>query len=210
MNDIRIKNFLSPYVRFVNACPAVKEADFYYGNTLVAHELGFGCFTRYEKVSAGVQEFRITKAGKKDEVIASIKVPFGQGEVYTIALVHSDGGSMAYAIIEPTERSDTQYGHLRVCHLSPNLSQLDISLNGHDILGAIDYLEISRYICVSPGKYEIRINTSADGVLKLVMPNQFIKEGNYNTLYITGLSNDTPCLMGILTVDAASYTGYYL
>ncbi len=210
MSEIRVDNFLSPYVRFVNASPSVAGADFYHGNTLLQPNLGFGCFSTYFKVPKGVQEFRITEAGNKDNVLATVKLPFGHGEVYTVAAVHSDGSTMAYGVAEPTERKDTDYGHLRVCHLSPNLGSLDISANGHDILGSIDYLELSRYICMSPGKYEFRVRRTEDKALKLVMPNQQVQKGKYNTLYIIGLSNETPCLMGILTVDAASYTGYYL
>lgn len=210
MSEIRIDKFLSPYVRFVNACPSVEKADFYYGNTLIQPSLGFGCFSAYYKVSKGLQEFTVTEAGNKSRVLASIKLPYNNGEVYTVALVHSDGSSMAYGIAEPTERSDIDYGHVRVCHLSPNLGSLDISCNGHDLLGGIDYLELSRYICLKPDLYEFRARESTGGALKLVMPNQNVQKGKYNTLYIVGLSNEKPCLMGIFTVDAASYTGYYL
>ena len=210
MNEIRIENFLYPYVRFVNACPGIAGADFYWGNTLSAPNLGFGCFSRYVQIKKGMQEFVVTEAGNKDKVLARINLPFGQGEVYTVALAHSDGGAMAYGITEPLTRTDTDYGHIRICHLSPNLGGLDISANEYDILNGIDYLEISRYICMSPDCYEFRARQNSDSVLKLVMPNQNINAGKYNTLYIIGLSNETPELMGILTVDAASYTGYYL
>ena len=208
MSDIRIENFLYPYVRFVNACPSVKSADFYHGNTLVAPNLGFGCFSAYIRVPRGAQEFRITESGNKDNVIASITLPFGQGEVYTVAAVHSDGSAMAYGIAEPTARENTQYGHVRICHMSPSLGELDINANEHKILGNIDYLEVSRYICISPGKYEFSAMETSGGSPKLVMPNQVVKPGNYNTIYIIGNSGDN--LMGIFTVDAASYNGYYL
>ncbi len=210
MQNIKIQNFLSPYVRFVNASPGVEKADFYHGNTLLQPNLSFGCFSTYFKVPNGVQEFKITQAGNKDNVLSTVKLPLGHGEVYTVAAVHSDGGTMAYGIMEPTERKDTEYGHVRVCHLSPNLSSLDVSANGHDILGGIDYLEVSRYICMTPDNYEFRFRQVGDGTLKLIMPNQRVQKGKYNTLYVIGLSNETPCLMGIFTVDAASYTGYYL
>lgn len=210
MSDIRIDTFLSPYVRFVNACPSVKSADFYYGNTLIQPSLGFGCFSAYYKVPKGLQEFVITEAGNRNNVLATVKLPFGHGDVYTVAAVHSDGSTMAYGIMEPTERKDTDYGHIRVCHLSPNLGSLDISANGYDILGSIDYLELSRYICIKPDMYEFRAKQNFDGALKLIMPNQNVQKGKYNTIYIVGLSNENPCLMGIFTVDAASYTGYYL
>ena len=210
MSEIRIENFLYPYVRFVNACPCTAGADFYWGNSLVSPNLGFGCFSSYVQVKRGMQEFTVTEAGNKNKVLARISLPFGQGEVYTVALAHSDGGAMAYGIAEPVTRKDTDYGHIRICHLSPNIASLDVSANGHDILNGIDYLEVSRYICMSPGCYEFRAKQAADSVGKLIMPNQNIKAGKYNTLYIMGLSDKQPSLMGILTVDAASYTGYYL
>ena len=36
MNEIRIENFLYPYVRFFNASPNLQNADFYIGNSLAA------------------------------------------------------------------------------------------------------------------------------------------------------------------------------
>lgn len=210
MEDIRIQNFLYPYVRFLNAAPSLAGVDFYNGNTLVSPDLSFGCFSPYIRVPKGTQEFKITEAGNKDKVIATITLPFEQGEVYSVAAVHSDGSVMAYGISEPTVRENTNYGHVRICHLSPNFGEMDVSANGHGILGNIDYLELSKYICISPGKYEFRMSQTGDNVLKLVMPNQNLKSGRYNTVYVVGLSDGDPSLMGILSVDAASYTGYYL
>ena len=210
MSDIRIDNFLYPYVRFLNAVPGGEKLDFYRGNTLVVPGLDFGCFSGYERVSPGTQEFRITTAGNKDDIIATLNLPFEKGEVYTIAAVRSDGNIMAYGISEPTERSGTEYGHLRICHLSPDFGEMDISANGYPILKNIDYLEVSKYICMKPDKYEFRASRSADNALKLVMPNQHLIAGKYNTIYVIGLSDSTPSLMGVLSVDAASYTGYYL
>ena len=210
MNDIRIENFLYPYVRFLNATPSEAGVDFYRGNSLVAPNVGFGTFSAYDRVSPGTQEFRITRAGNKDDVLATLSLPFEKGEVYTIAAVHSDGSTMAYGISEPTERNDTQYGHLRICNLSPDFGEMNVDANGHMILGGIDYLEISKYMCMTPDKYEFRAKRAKDNALKLVMPNQNLRDGKYNTLYIVGLSDANPSLMGILSVDAASYTGYYL
>ncbi|MBO5008602.1 MAG: DUF4397 domain-containing protein [Clostridia bacterium] len=210
MDSIRIENFLHPYVRFLNASPTLASADFYHGNTLAAPNMGFGCFSSYVKVPRGTQEFKITEAGNKDKVIATLSLPFNQGEVYTVAAVHSDGVTMAYGIAEPTNRENTDYGHLRICHLSPSLGDLDISANGHKILGNIDYLEISKYMCISPGKYEFRAIDADSGRIKLAMPCQFVRPGKYNTVYIVGAENTSAPLMGLFSVDAASYTGYYL
>ncbi len=210
MNDIRIENFMYPYVRFLNACPSLTGADFYLGNSLASPSLGFGCFSGYVKVPRGMNEFRITKADDKDNVIATLTLPFKQGEVYTVAAVHSDGSTMAYGISEPTDRKNTEYGHLRVCHLSPMTGNLDINANGYRILEDIDYLELSKYMCVSPGKYEFSFFDAKGNNAVLVMPNQNVLPGKYNTLYIVGNDTEKAPLMVLFSVDAASYTGYYL
>lgn len=210
MGDIRIENFLYPYVRFLNASPSVEKADFYLGNSLASPSLGFGCFSGYVRVPVGVSEFKITKAGNKNDVIATISLPFKQGEVYTIATVHSDGNTMAYGIKEPSERDNINYGHLRVCHLCPALGSVDVKANEYNILGDIDYLEISKYICLLPGKYEFAFSDANTNNAKLVMPCQNVLPGKYNTLYIVGNNTEKAPLMGLFSVDAASYLGYYL
>lgn len=210
MDNIRIENFLYPYVRFLNASPSLENADFYLGNSLASPSLGFGCFSGYVRVPLGVSEFKITEAGNKDKVIATIKLPFKQGEVYTVAAVHSDGSTMAYGIKEPAQRENTKYGHVRVCHLSPILADTDVNANGYKILGNIDYLEISKYICLLPGKYEFSFFDTQSGNAKLVMPCQNVLPGKYNTLYLVGNDTEKAPLMGLFSVDAASYTGYYL
>ena len=210
MDDIRIENFMYPYVRFLNACPALSQADFYLGNSLASPTLGFGCFSGYVKVPVGMNEFRITKPEDKGNVLAGVTLPFKQGEVYTVAAVHSDGATMAYGISEPAERENTQYSHLRVCHLSPGVASANISVNNSEILKNIEYLEISKYICITPGEYQFDISDYPNDDKVITMPCQKLLPGKYYTLYLVGNGTEKAPLMGLLSVDAASYTGYYL
>lgn len=210
MNDIRIENFLYPYVRFFNASPNLQNADFYIGNSLVASRLGFGVFSPYVKVNKGRQEIKITSPGNKDNVLATLMLDFSDGEVYTVAAVSDDDKIMAYGISEPTVRDNLNYGHIRVCHLSPNAGEVDVIANEYEILDNINYLEISNYIPILPGKYDFKINSSETGQTALNVSSQTMRQGIYNTLYVIGLSGAEPSLRGILSVDAASYTGYYL
>ncbi len=210
VSSIKVENFLHPYVRFLNASPSLVGADFYLGSRLYAPNLGFGCFSSYIKVPRGTQEFIITEAGDRNKEIARLSLPFNQGEVYTVAAVHSDGSTMAYGIAEPTDKSNIGYGNVRICHLSPVLREADVSANGKKILQNIDYLEISKYICMTPDMYEFSVTDSDLGRTRLTMPGQNVRSGKYNTLYIVGTDNDSTPLMGLFSVDAASYNGYYL
>ena len=210
MVDIRIENFLYPYVRFFNASPNLPAADFYVGNSLVASNVAFGAFSPYVKVSTGRQEFKIAAAGNRDDTLATLTLNFGNGEVYTLAAVSDGTDTMAYGISEPTERDNLNDGHIRVCHLAPELGEIDVIANEYDILDEINYLEVSNYMAITPGRYDFKINNSETDETLLNVSAQNMRQGIYNTLYIIGLNGGEPSLRGILSVDAASYTGYYL
>jgi len=210
MKEIRIENFLYPYVRFFNASPGLSEADFYIGNSLVASKIGFGKFSPYIKVTKGKQDITITSLGNKDNVLAQLTINFSDGEVYTVAAVSDNENVIAYGINEPTTRDNLNYGHIRICHLSPNGGEIDVSANDYDILEEINYLELSNYIAITPGKYDFKIINSETEEIVLNVSSQVMKQGVYNTLYIIGLADGTPALQGVLSIDAASYNGYYL
>jgi len=210
MNQIRIENFLYPYVRFFNAAPDLENADFYIGNSLAASKVGFGSFSPYIKVSKGKQNIIITAPGNKDNVLASLTINFSDGEVYTVAAVTDSNNIMAYGINEPTVRENLNYGHIRVCHLSPNGGEVDIAANEYDILEEINFFELSNYIAITPGKYDFKVKNSETEETVLNVSSQVMKQGVYNTLYIIGLAGEKPALQGVLSVDAASYNGYYL
>ena len=210
MDEIRIENFLYPYVRFFNAVPDNQNADFYIGNALVASNITFGTFSPYIKVTKGRQNFIVTKSGNKNDVLATLTLNFDDGEVYTVAAVTDDGKVLAYGINEPTERNNLEYGHIRICQLSPDLGKADVVANQYKILGDIDYLELSKYICISPARYDFNIKRSGEEKTELNVSAQTMRPGIYNTLYIIGLADGTPNIRGVLSIDAASYNGYYL
>ena len=87
---------------------------------------------------------------------------------------------------------------------------MDVTANGYTILGDIDYLEVSNYITIAPGRYDIKLNKSGTDETVLNVSSQTMRAGVYNTLYIIGLAGGEPSLRAVLTIDAASYTGYYL
>lgn len=210
MGNIRIANFLYPYVRFFCADPYVKSADLYMGNSLMASNVAFNDFSPYLKGAKGRQDFKITQTGQKENVLARLTLDLSDGEVYTIAAASDNGKTIAYAIAEPTRRDNLSYGHIRICNLSPNAGTVDVFANQYAILGDLRYLEVSRYIEISPGKYDIKIGDTDLGETVLNAGPQVMRSGVYNTLYLTGLASENPPLSAVLSVDAASYTGYYL
>ena len=207
-NDI--KGFLFPYVRFFNASPDAGSIDFYCNNDILAAGIPYGSFSVYIKVSRGMQCFKITKSGSKSDVLAEIKVNFSIGDVYDICAVNRYPKTALYAINEPTERSDTDYGHLRVCNLSLDMKSINIYADNNCFIGDIKYLEISKYVEMIADKYTFDVKNSETGKKILNCGTQIIKQGKYNTLYILSKSEPYADPICVFTIDAASYTGFYL
>lgn len=210
MNKFTPKCFLYPYVRFLNTLPDSGGFDFYKGNTLIAAGLPFGAFSSYIKAETGPQIFKVTKSGNKNSVCAQLAIDLKVGSVYSICAMEEPGGMALYAINEPTERESLQYGHIRICNLSKFCKAADVWANDECIVSDIRYLEVSKYLATIPGKYTIKVKSSDDSSVFLTIPSQIVSQGKYNSLYILGGKSESPEPLGVFTIDAASYNGYYL
>ncbi len=210
MNNLTPKCFLFPYVRFFNAVARGNGFDFYRCNTLSAAGIPFGAFSSYLKSETGQQIFKITKSGNKNEVLAQIAINFNVGDVYTLSALEGPGGISLFAINEPTQKSNLQYGHIRICNLSRQCKCVDAYAGNECIAADIHYLDVSKYLAVVPDKYTLKIKSSDNSEDFLTCPSQIVKPGKYNSLYIIGEKSESSEPSGIFTIDAASYNGFYL
>lgn len=207
MDKFNDSGFLFPYIRFFNASPQGGSIDFYIGNTLVAAGIGFGHFTSFIKAGSGMQFYKATRAGRKDEVIADIALRQNIGEVHSLCVVGKADKPEFIAIEEPSKKRDTNYSNFRVCNLSPEETSFDVFANDSMILGDIKYKEVSDYMQMVPDNYEIAFSQNKK---RVPAGMHTMKQGRFGTLYIIGLTDEQPFLRGEITVDAGSYGGFYL
>ena len=71
-------------------------------------------------------------------------------------------------------------------------------------------MEISKYVEMIADKYTFDVKNSETGEKILNCGTQIIKQGKYNTLYILSKSEPYADPICVFTIDAASYTGFYL
>lgn len=207
MDKFNDSGFLFPYIRFFNASPQGGSIDFYIGNTLVAAGIGFGHFTSFIKAGSGMQFYKATRAGRKDEVIADIALRQNIGEVHSLCVVGKADKPEFTAIEEPCEKRDTNYSNFRVCNLSPEETSFDVFANDSMILGDIKYKEVSDYMQMVPDNYEIAFSQNKK---RVPAGMHTMKQDRFGTLYIIGLTDEQPFLRGEITIDAGSYGGFYL
>ena len=203
-------SFLFPYVRFFNAIPGKSKYDFYSGNTLIAAGIPFGAFSSYIKLTNGKNVFKITECGKKNNVFSQIIINFNVGEVFTVCAIENHNSISLYGINEPTEKENMQYGHLRICNLASECANVQVYAGNECIACDVHYLDFTKYICIIPGKYDLSVKDEESKAEYVKITEQYINQGKFNSLYITGVNPENNIPYGIFTVDAACYSGFYL
>lgn len=202
-----MKEFKKPYVRFFNADAYGRSMDFFVNGNPVAENIPFGQFTGYMSVPEGMVNLTVSCIGC-DKDNDGIDITFDKFSVYTVAAVNIGDDVSLYGIKENFDIDSRSMGHIRVCNLSVDVEEADVYANKYQILGDIDFLEISKYIKIIPDTYEFTIKDDNKTILNC--GRQTIKSGKFNTLYIIGRINSNPSLSCMFSVDAMSYDGEYL
>ena len=87
-------------------------------------------------------------------------------------------------------------------NLSPNSPLLSLSLpNNIELFNSVEYLETTGYYMLSSGIYNLQVTVASDQSITKYIKNISLYNGNFYTIYIIGLFNDTPQLGYLLTVD---------
>ena len=204
-----MKQFEKPYVRFFNADAYGRNMDFLVNGKPVAENISFGQFTGYMSVPEGMVTMTASCIGSAPDN-EGISISFDLSSVYTVAAVNIGNEVSLFGIKEIFDTDSQSMAHLRVCNLSVDIEEADIYAGKYQILGDIDFLEISRYIGIIPDTYELTVKDDDKGKILLNCGKQTLKSGKYNTLYIIGRINSNPSLRCAFSVDAMSYDGKYL
>lgn len=209
MNNYSSAGLLHPYVRMINVTD-FGPVDFYIFNTPAASGRTYGEAGEYIKCERGITTFKLCRPGSSAEPLASLALKLEIGQVYTICAVGSGSELSLYAIAEPTEKANLEYGHLRICHLWPAAGKINVCARNVCFVGGIDYPEVTRYIEMTPGSFDIEVQSNQSGKKLLACGEQNLKAGKYNTLYILQPKDENSEPTALFTVDAASYSGFYL
>ena len=204
----KMKEFDKPYIRFFNADAYGRNMNYYINGKSAAENIPFGHFTGFMSVPEGMVNISVSCIGNKES--AGIDISFDNTSVYTVAAVNIGDEISLFGIKENFHESSRSMGHIRVCNLSVDVREADVYANSFQILGDVDFLEISRYINIIPDTYEISIKDDETEKTVLNCGMQTFKSGKYNTLYIIGRINSNPSLQCVVSTDAMSYESSYL
>ncbi len=196
---------MNNYVRFFNADCQGRNISFYINGETGAQNIEFGKFSRYIKIDGNQATFGMSCQNCNIGDCGTLSLSFDSSAVYTVAAVCIGGEVCLYGIREMFGEPNRDSANLRVCNLSPDISEDDLYANRYKIIGDIDYLEISKYIKMIPDTYDFTIKD--DKEIKFNIGKQMLKKGKYNTFYLIGKLNAKPEIRCIVSQDAMSYDG---
>ncbi len=196
---------MNNYVRFFNADCQGRNISFYINDDMGAENIEFGSFSRYIQINGNQATFGMSCLDCKIGDCGTLTLNFDSSSVYTVAAVCIGGEVCLYGIREMFGEPNRASANLRVCNLSPDISEDDLYANRYKIIGDIDYLEVSKYIKMIPDTYDFTIKD--DKEIKFNIGKQTLKNGKYNTFYIIGKLKAKPEMRCIVSTDAMSYEG---
>ena len=201
MDCFEIKNN-SSLVRVFHAAPQAPNVDVYVNDQMVFSNLAFGDFTRYVYLDEGEYNVSVYLAGQKDRPVINQMVDVPSQQIFTIAATGNLDNLGLLVVPDKVSKSPSQnYSSVRVIHLSPNASGVDILVDGDTLFEDISFGEGTDYVDLNPGTYNVNVvlNTDKSVVLPLKMT---LNPDKIYTIYIRGIP---PSLQAVQVVDGNTY-----
>lgn len=201
MDCFEIKNN-SSLVRVFHAAPQAPNVDVYVNDQMVFSNLAFGDFTRYVYLDEGEYNVSVYLAGQKDRPVINQMVDVPSQQIFTIAATGNLDNLGLLVIPDKVSKSPSQnYSSVRVIHLSPNASGVDILVDGDTLFEDISFGEGTDYVDLNPGTYNVNVvlNTDKSVVLPLKVT---LNPDKIYTIYIIG---NPPSLQAVQVVDGNTY-----
>jgi hypothetical protein len=144
--------------------PAV---DILAGGAAVVEGLEFPNVAGPLSVPGGAYDFDVAVAGTDTIAIDIPEITLDNGVAYSVYAIGSlaNDSLTAVALVD----ADTRQANVRVAHLSPDAPAVDVFVNGAAALEGVPFGDISSYLEVAPGEYQIQVAPEGAGAESAVI-----------------------------------------
>lgn len=189
-------------IRIIHALPKTGPIDVYANGQPIAKGLLFGKFSNYVQLDSGSYEIQLYPAGLYDNPILTQNVDFLPRSSSTISVITLDDTINLFVLTDSNSGHNIANSFVRFINLSPNSPLLTLSLsNGSPIFSSVEYVETTGYYPLSPGIYNFRVTFSLTEAISKFISQLRLINGQFHTIYIIGLLNDTPKLGYLVLTD---------
>jgi len=190
------------YIRIFNAVPDAPPMDVYINGRLSAEGLFYKRFSQYLMVTPGPINLQIYVSGRNHSPVLDTGLVIPSSEMLTIAALGSFVDIGLLRVPEPRACTANNKVKLTLGHISPNAPRLDITLrDGTVIFKDVGFKEITNYIDINPGIYDLQIRASGTDKVLLDLYGVELRADNFYSIYAVGLVEESPALEGIISLD---------
>lgn len=194
------------FIRILHASPNAPGVDVYVNNVLTARDVTYKEFTQYIPLAGGLYNIKAYPTGTKVNPVIDTNVNIPPSSIFTIAVTGMLADIALTLVQEPPIQRLPSETFIRIAHLSPNTPNVDITLpSGTKLFSDVEYKEVTDYIPIRPGVYELQARQMGTNNIILTVPNTNLRSGNIYTVYIVGLENGNPTLQVLIPLDGSTY-----
>ncbi|MGL5331045.1 MAG: DUF4397 domain-containing protein [Peptostreptococcaceae bacterium] len=183
-----MRNFNENYslIRVLHAIPRGKPFDIYLNGALFFNRVLFTQFTPYIYVPQGIYNVEVFESMTLTNPILKQSINVSGSQLATLAITGYYDDLKLLLIPEDKSNSNKDTSKLRIVHLSPNLPELNILLNGKVAFSEIDFRDVTPYLNIL--NYEIyTIDIELHENNRLLRSNQIaINKDRVYSLYLLG------------------------
>lgn len=190
------------YVRFFNAVPDLGEVEFYVNGKLVG-SLWYKGFSEYFPAIVGT--YKVAVYNKKTKELLIEEEVMMQKDIYTFVL-SGLGNDVALNLVSSNgEQVEKDKALIRFCNVAPFDTSFDIYLNDKQGVNALMYEEITEFLALNAGSYDMKATDAQTGETKLLDPRLVLKNGNAYTGYIVGVEGKGKGLEIVIPLEGMTY-----
>ncbi|SFG00972.1 protein of unknown function [Halobacillus alkaliphilus] len=184
-------------VRVLHASPDAPAVDVYVNGQKVLEGVTYKQQSEYLSVPAGQYRIDIYPAGETNQPVLSQNVSVEAGNMYTVAAAGRLNNLRLIAVADNDSISSGN-AKVRFWHLSPNAPNVDIAVQGGDVLFRnVPFGKATRYLTLPPTTATLEVRVAGTNQTALTVPNVSLNPNQAYTAVAVGLAGDEPPLEAI-------------
>jgi hypothetical protein len=180
-------------VRVIHASPDAPTVDVLVNDSVAIEDLSFGSVTDYVPLGEGTYSIKVRPANSDGPDVISTSVNLEGGKDYTVAAVNPLASISAEVYEDQNFLNNKNSAKLRVFHLSPGAPAVDVALKGGAVLlGNLSYKEVSEYLTLNPGTYDLEVRVAGTNTVDLDIPGVTVDKNKVYQVYAVGVVGGSP------------------
>lgn len=183
-------------VRAAHLSPDAPNVDVLVDGNAVLTDVPFKAVSGYLLLNSGEYQIDVNVTGTANTVLSATP-DLEPGDVFTLAAVNFVASLEALLISDDLSAPETGNAHVRVVHASPDAPNVDVYVDGAEVLTDVPFKAVSDYLPVAAGDRNLQVNaTGTNATVIDVTPT--LEDGG---IYTVIAANAVASLEAILVKD---------